>query len=74
MNNNMSEEGDIDVESAEDVPDIAVEATATTVEDRSDVYSPTVSYGFCVCMCLFICMLYLHCTCILAHVDVHIKY
>lgn len=44
----MSEEGDIDVESAEDVPDIAVEATATTVEDRSDVYSPTVSYGLCV--------------------------
>ena len=39
----MSEEGDIDVESAEDVPDIAVEATATTVEDRSEVYSPTVS-------------------------------
>ena len=40
----MSEEGDIDVESAEDVPDIAGEATATTIEDRSEVYSPTVSY------------------------------
>ena len=39
----MSEEGDIDVESAEDVPDIAGEATATTIEDRSE-YSPTVSY------------------------------
>ena len=39
----MSEDGDIDVESAEDVPDIAVEATATTAEDRSEVYSPTVS-------------------------------
>ena len=52
----MSEEGDIDVESAEDVPDIAVEATATTVEDRSELYSPTVS---CVCMyvCLCICSL-----------------
>ena len=40
----MSEEGDIDVESAEDVPDIAVEATATTAEDKSDIYSPTVSF------------------------------
>ena len=39
----MSDDGDIDVESAEDVPDIAVEATATTAEDRSEVYSPTVS-------------------------------
>lgn len=26
----MSEDGDVDVESAEDVPDIGVEATATT--------------------------------------------
>ena len=42
----MSEEGDIDVESAEDVPDIAVEATATTVEDRSGLYSPSVSSVF----------------------------
>jgi hypothetical protein len=45
----MSEEGDIDVESAEDVPDIAVEATATTLEDRSEVYSPTVSCVLCCC-------------------------
>ena len=60
---NMSEEGDIDVESAEDVPDIAVEATATTVEDRSDVYSPTVSYVSLVCVCL-----YASCICILANV------
>lgn len=29
----MSDEGDVDVESAEDVPDIGVEATATTVND-----------------------------------------
>ena len=43
----MSEEGDIDVESAEDVPDIAVEATATTAEDKSDIYSPTVSFAGC---------------------------
>lgn len=43
----MSEEGDIDVESAEDVPDIAVEATATTSEDRSDIYSPSVSQPAC---------------------------
>lgn len=43
----MSEEGDIDVESAEDVPDIAVEATANTAEDKSDIYSPTVSYEGC---------------------------
>ena len=39
----MSDDGDIDVESAEDVPDIAVEATATTAEDRSELYSPKVS-------------------------------
>ena len=45
----MSDEGDIDVESAEDVPDVGVEATATTTEDRSDLYSPTVS--MCVCVC-----------------------
>ena len=53
----MSEEGDIDVESAEDVPDIAVEATATTVEDRSDVYSPTVSCTLYNIMyvCLYAC-------------------
>ena len=50
---NMSEEGDIDVESAEDVPDIAVEATATTVDDRSEVYSPTVSYVMALCVCLY---------------------
>ena len=71
----MSEEGDIDVESAEDVPDIAVEATATTVEDRSDVYSPTVSdvlyvtvsidlfvYNYNVC-CIYIVCVYCMCTC-----------
>ena len=46
----MSDEGDIDVESAEDVPDVGVEATATTTEDRSDLYSPTVS--MCVCVCV----------------------
>ena len=73
--NSMSEEGDIDVESAEDVPDIAVEATATTVEDRSDVYSPTVSdvlyvtvsidlfvYNYNVC-CIYIVRVYCMCGC-----------
>ena len=35
----MSEDGDIDVESAEDVPDIGVEATATTTNANGDIYS-----------------------------------
>ena len=51
----MSDEGDIDVESAEDVPDVGVEATATTTEDRSELYSPTVSV-LCVCVCVYVCV------------------
>ncbi len=34
----MSEDGDIDVESAEDVPDIGVEATAHTINSNGDIY------------------------------------
>ena len=34
----MSEDGDVDVESAEDVPDIGVEATATTINSNGGLY------------------------------------
>ena len=34
----MSEDGDVDVESADDVPDIGVEATATTANANGDLY------------------------------------
>ena len=51
----MSEDGDIDidVESAEDVPDIGVEATATTIDDGMD-YS--VSHVHLVCVCVCVCV------------------
>ncbi len=34
----FGENGDIDVESAEDVPDIGVEATAHTINSNGDIY------------------------------------
>lgn len=47
----MSEDGDVDVESADDVPDIGVEATATTTNANGGVYRRvSLCYVGCVCV------------------------